>query len=331
MTEKIWDSLVPISVYFKSEELLILTTCASWPNIERVFAAAAKIDRRVIFITMDWGPTYQESADSWRRFLPFKDFVYFLSNDQVTHDARCAVGLQSSLVNHNAWINEDVFRCSGQQKLYDAVLTARAKKWKRIGLSRQVDNLALVINRWKIDAHRGENDDSYLDIPAKYLNDRKLNKEELADLYCQSRVGLLLSDFEGASYTSSEYLLCGLPVVSTRPEDGVGLGGREFWYTDDNSLLCEPSEAAVRDAVYTLIGRNPDPAAIRHDHIVLMEILRERFLEEVLMPVFGSCLPAFDVRTFFYDTLFDEQTKECRLKSEGKARSYDEVGEIFSC
>ncbi len=330
MTEKIWDSVFPLAVYFESEELLILVTCASWPNIERVFDAALESKRRIHFITMDWGWTYRESVDHWRKFLPYRDIVSFLSNDLMTYEARCEAGLITSLVNHNAWINEEVFFCSSEQKQYDAVLTSRAKKWKRIGLSRKVDNLALVVNRWNIDSHYGENDGSYLEMSVAYLNSRKLSKNELSELYCKSRVGMILSGAEGACYTSSEYLLCGIPVVSTVPDDGVGLGGREFWYTNYNSILCTPDENAVRDAVYELIEKAPDSRIIREQHVELMKAQRERFLQEVLSPIFLEVDRGFDTRSYFYDTLFDLNTKECRLKSEGKVVPYYKIKEI-SC
>jgi glycosyltransferase involved in cell wall biosynthesis len=57
-------------------------------------------------------------------------------------------------------------------------------------------------------------------------------------------VGGIFSEKEGACYSSSEYLLCGLPVVSTRSE-----GGRDEWYNKWNSIICDPIESAVSEAV----------------------------------------------------------------------------------
>ncbi|KAL4440414.1 hypothetical protein ABPG75_003415 [Micractinium tetrahymenae] len=55
-----------------------------------------------------------------------------------------------------------------------------------------------------------------------------------------SEVGALLSALEGPCWASTECLLCGLPVVSTRCS-----GGREVWYSQDNSIIVEPTPEAV--------------------------------------------------------------------------------------
>ncbi len=58
------------------------------------------------------------------------------------------------------------------------------------------------------------------DPPTLYLNSwevaRKLNA---------CRVGMCLSETEGAMFAAVEYLLCGLPVVSTPSQ-----GGRDVWF-----------------------------------------------------------------------------------------------------
>ena len=326
---KIWESLFPLAIYYQSSSFKVLTTCATWPNIERLFDATLRQKKNVFYITMDWGPTYQSSLDFFEKMIPYKDFVFFLSNDHITHKNRLAAGLRSYLINHNSWINENVFVCTNEERVYDAVLTARAKKWKRIYLSGKINNLALVINRWGIEWHLGKNDNSYLEIPAKYLNDRKLKKDELSILYNRSKIGMILSTAEGASYTSSEYLLCGAPVVSTKPEDGIGLGGREFWYTDENHIMCDPNEYAVHNSVYSLINRQISPQRIRSKHIALMNKQRLTFLEQVIGPLFNENKPGLDIETYFYQTLFDPNTMECSLKCEGKSRSWDEINEIF--
>src|SRR5690606_24986861 len=83
---------------------------------------------------------------------------------------------------------------------------------------------------------------------------------------------------EGACLASSEYLLCGLPVVSTPSR-----GGRDIWYDEDNSMICEPSPAAVHRAVRLMIERSNrgelDPQTIREKHIERAQRHRARFLE----------------------------------------------------
>lgn len=50
-------------------------------------------------------------------------------------------------------------------------------------------------------------------------------------------VGLALSELEGPCWASTEYLLCGLPVVTTPCS-----GGREVWYNEGNSIVVQPTQ-----------------------------------------------------------------------------------------
>ena len=62
--------------------------------------------------------------------------------------------------------------------------------------------------------------------------------------------------YEGANYSSSEYLLCGLPVVSTESS-----GGRDYWFDDYNSIICKPNEDSVKkcdEFVYKKIPNSKD-------------------------------------------------------------------------
>lgn len=60
--------------------------------------------------------------------------------------------------------------------------------------------------------------------------------EVAAALNC-SMLGGMFSAEEGTCWASTEYLLCGLPVIST-----PCCGGREVWHNDRNSLIVEPSQ-----------------------------------------------------------------------------------------
>ena len=84
---------------------------------------------------------------------------------------------------------------------------------------------------------------------------------------------MILSAEEGACFASSEYLLCGIPVVST-PEKG----GRSVWYDEYNSITCEPTEDAVRDAVQFFVKNPRDPKIIRARHITKSKYYRAKFL-----------------------------------------------------
>jgi len=73
---------------------------------------------------------------------------------------------------------------------------------------------------------------------------RYLSSSDVAAVLNASRVGGIFSAEEGACYASTEYLLCGLPVVST-----ASTGGRHVWYTPQNSVVVEATPAAVATGV----------------------------------------------------------------------------------
>lgn len=182
-------------------------------------------------------------------------------------------GLTAHFCNANAFIDENVFRPMPMHKAFDAVSNVRLVKTKRVHLASMVRSLAII------QGHRLESTeyDDPAQIPHLYINDRPLSPRGVARVLCASRVGLALSEAEGACLASSEYLLCGLPVVSTPSR-----GGRDVWYDRDNSLICEPTPEAVRDAVRCLVERlnrgEIDPQRIRDRHRAEAAEHRRRFV-----------------------------------------------------
>ena len=96
----------------------------------------------------------------------------------------------------------------------------------------------------------------------------------------RAAVGLVLSPVEGSSYASMEYMLAGMPVVST-----PSVGGRDVYFDPDFCVICEPDPTAVRDAVADLRSRNIPREEIRARTLAKIEPARRRFLtliDEVL-------------------------------------------------
>ena len=114
--------------------------------------------------------------------------------------------------------------------------------------------------------------------PHAYINDVQLSPNEVQNKICQARTGLILSEIEGACFASSEYLLCGVPVVSTRSH-----GGRDAWYNDYNSIVCEPTPEDVAMAVRKIASNPPNPERVREQHIVLTNFFRANFVSMLQM------------------------------------------------
>ena len=106
---------------------------------------------------------------------------------------------------------------------------------------------------------------------------------------------------------SSEYLLCGLPVVSTPSR-----GGRDVWYNDRNAVICAPTSAAVREAVEEIktgleTGRF-DRILIRGHHVRLAQVMRDRFADCV-QQIFDRHGVICDAREHLHEVFTNQMTR----------------------
>lgn len=148
--------------------------------------------------------------------------------------------------NHNAFLNENIFKIDYNLKTeYELVIDSAFNIYKNVNLARDVKN---VIHIGYFTNH--ESNEHNIVIPdfgviSNYLSGsyKKLDKPKICDFYNKSLIGGIFSEVEGACFASSQYLLCGLPVISTK-----SLGGRDIWYNEDNSVICESNETSVLKA-----------------------------------------------------------------------------------
>ena len=190
--------------------------------------------------------------------------------------------LDAVLLPHNVFANERVFRIIAGEKEFDAVYQASMKPFKRHYLANEIESLALIYSRHGYFADYFPRVQSEL-RHAVFLNGdpnagsyRQFTPAEVARRLNRARVGLCLSAEEGGNYASIEYMLCGLPVVST-----VSEGGRELFFDDEFCTLVQPDAAAVRQAVADLVRRNIDPQLIRAAALQRIRPYRKQFIEYV--------------------------------------------------
>lgn len=269
----------PVRVYLDRPELRIILTQGLLSHNMRWVRHLQARDHLICVLPMEF---HADLADFERdladRLMVDTSRVWYLANDEKSVELFRHRGLQAVFVNHNCWLDESLFRPLGVPKRYSAVLVSRPLAWKRPDLALRVPNLAIVsATRWPNRSPEG-----LVDLKAlpHVLLLEDVTPAQVAQVVAEAEVGLCLSESEGACYSSSEYLLCGLPVVSTPSR-----GGRDVWYTNRNSIICDPTPEAVETAVALartgLTSGYFDPEAIRSDHIRLAERHRERFVELV--------------------------------------------------
>ena len=195
----------------------------------------------------------------YRRKRPEHEIVV-LCNEEEEKRAFEASGVKAALCSSNAFVDEETFRpLPGTQRKYDAVHNAAMMSWKRHGLAERIDDCVHIF--YVKDHSRQDETMSYLDslraqLPHHtFFNNvvdgriEMIGPAAVNDVLAQSRVGLCLSAEEGAMYACVEYLLAGLPVVST-----PNIGGRDLFSDPQFWITAEATPES-----YQKRGRRNDP------------------------------------------------------------------------
>ncbi len=222
-------------------------------------------------------------------------------------------GYRSILLNHNCFLDYNIFNLeldNESERNYNAVINSRPFWWKRVYLASKVNKLLYIRGSdWAKDETSW---DGYKDMNLTLKTEIPYNKPRyVAELYNKSKVGLILSGNtgenqqglnEGANYSSSEYLICGLPVVSTKSG-----GGRDYWFDHYNSIICEPNEDSVKKSVDTMLEKLSNGEIsrekIRNTQINKMNLLRENFINET-KKIFNAHNVNVDAKNYFDSHFF---------------------------
>jgi hypothetical protein len=202
--------------------------------------------------------------------------IVYLCNDADEAAALVAAGLQARFCHQNALLDEKLFRpMPGVPKTADAIYLAQLIAYKRHYLARDVQSLIV-----KTYLSRASSDRAYMRQALEELQHARwvyrCSDEDVCALINSCRVGLCLSAAEGGMYASTEYLLCGLPVVTT-----PSVGGRDVFWHADHVLTVDPDPASVRLGVETMIRRDLDPGRIRTAILARLRPHREAFVDTV--------------------------------------------------
>lgn len=265
-------------LYILSIEPLVVSTISNFPFRTKLPFSPMMVGKFPNLALPDWfDPAYVlEHVAGWT--VPFHRMAKFKAR-QVFHQlehreyhlfvnaededrVRTRFLIRGDHFNHNLYINEHLYQPSAQPKLYDAIYTAQLAAFKRLELAKQVKRLMVA-------SYGG---DLHTFCPA--LKHAEFNREflprvELAQKYNQAYAGLCLSAQEGAMLASCEYLLCGIPVVSTPNK-----GGRDEFFSPQNSIIVPPDPDLVAAAVQQWQASPPDPIAIRTEVLAKINSLR---------------------------------------------------------
>jgi glycosyltransferase involved in cell wall biosynthesis len=215
--------------------------------------------RRVdILLTMSWNHAQRRLIEElirleWRVRRRADHRVTLLASSGAELQRFERAGLPAILVGNTALCDERIYRpLPGRRARFHAVYDARLSDFKRHELAAEVPDLALITYLTKDEGKPGYRTSLAPLLARSHLFNgdpfgvgyRYLSPPEVNACLNQCAVGLALSREEGGMYASMQYLMAGLPVVSTPSR-----GGRDEFYHPDYVRIVDPTPRAVADGV----------------------------------------------------------------------------------
>jgi len=222
-----------------------------------------------------------------RRNHRHRNLIFMCNTEQEASQLR-ALGEAAVFHNKTCSTSESVFRPLPEIPIeFDAIYNAQLAKWKRHQLARHIERCAFIFYRGTVGSSTEQQEQKTiarhaLRAPGHVFLNRfdetntpvRMTPEEVNHHLNRARVGLCLSRVEGAMFASTEYLLAGLPVVSTPSR-----GGRDVYFDKDFCLVVEADRKAVAEAVRRMIGRAIPRQEIREKTLERLNRDRLRFVE----------------------------------------------------
>lgn len=185
---------------------------------------------------------------------------------------RRLLGIEGAQCIQYIYTNEKNYNVLNMEKKYDAIYTAQMRKFKRISLARDIENLFILTY------YPGREE---FDLPNfcpavkhAFFNKNWVNQEDKSRLLNQSKVGLCLSKEEGPMLASLEYMLSGLPIVSTKSK-----GGRDTYYDPEYSIITKDKPRVIKESVEALISKGISPEVIRQKTVKKLDQDRTKYVE----------------------------------------------------
>jgi glycosyltransferase involved in cell wall biosynthesis len=271
-----------------SHDPLVIYTFTGWElGLGNVFHMSRSLDRPASFIVgftryaKEWKLRFlRRQFDRYRTRHP-QHRIVLIANSKEELDRMRRFGFDARFVNKNAFQREDQFDIwADEEKVYDAVMTARMARWKRIELAQEVNRLAIITVVDEEEYYSEMRD--VLPDTTSWMNFENhgsyeyLSRSEVCRVLNRSRTGLILSAREANNKASIEYLLSGVPVVSTPSK-----GGRDVFFDEEYCATVEAKPGTVREGVKSMAARDIDPEYIRQQTLDKIRDHRARFLSLV--------------------------------------------------
>ena len=212
--------------------------------------------------------------------------LIFVCNTPGEADKMQGCGEAAFFYNKTASTSERTFRpLDGAAPAFDAIYNALLAPWKRHHLSLEIPTCAFLFYRDDVSegsasaearimaCHTAVPRHVFINPLDKDQRPIRLTLSEVNRHLNRASVGLCLSEKEGAMFASTEYLLSGLPIVTT-----PSIGGRHVYHDEEYCRTVPPDPRSVADAVRALKDRDIPRAYIRGRTLRRLECDRARFM-----------------------------------------------------
>ncbi len=268
--------------YIINREPLIII--AYWHDFittrEDFLASLGKYENVYILIQLGWQRETPERARELADALAALEqrraglHFTFLCNSPREEEILKAEGLNAVFCHQNAFVDERLYPLIPHaKKLYDAIYIARITPFKRQELARKIRTLRFI--GWTSPLEADYFNQVITAVPQAEWTRNVVSRAIYREINA-ARVGLCLSAEEGAMFVSAEYMLCGIPVVTTRSS-----GGRDALFPEAAFCYVDATPEAVAAGVEKMIEHSPAPAEIRRAYLEKMYEHRRIFIKLV--------------------------------------------------
>ena len=309
LDEKIYEpshSRTHRNYYVFNRDPYILTVLESINDLQ-IFSKVLGENKDVIYLKFFSWTLFDRPGILDRTIFDYKNHVkkypkhkiIFLLNTPEEFRYFKSKGINCRFINHNAFVDPNIFKPNNCKKEYDIIYNGRIEILKRHYLLKSCKNISLL------SASVLRPDQSkirYLNLLKKIIPNadilnfdtpKKLkqlssfeeipiiNPKEVSNAINKAKIGAILSYKEGACYASMEYLLSGIPIVST-----ANIGGRDVFFDKRFCKTSLSNSYSIKKTVSNLLKDNIPSDFIRSVTLNNIQIhidKMKRLLDEIFL------------------------------------------------
>ena len=275
----------PIIIYCKRWSLFDVESGAPDEPMHRIVHLLAGRDV-VWLIPCPWLAEDAWAADIYLRTVAAvtrtapRHRVVFVTNTHAEHRHLQRLKLASFVANQNQFVDRHLFFPARpvEDRRFCAVYNARFRDYKRHHLAAAVSRLAFIGYGFDTPEYAAIRDQMH---SAHFANlrdgqPRFLTPSDVNDVLNQSACGLCLSRIEGAMTATVEYLLAGLPVVTT-----TNRGGRDLFLDGRFTRWVDAAPEEISREAESLEAEQIPPSFIRAETLRKLDSANEAFVTAV--------------------------------------------------